>query len=74
MISKLENTSCIFSLFGYEAFFTLDEQSEGNKMLTFGLIIRVKGSPSVESIPLIFLYAASDELRGNISTMVCCNF
>lgn len=43
-------------------------------MKTLGLIIRVKGSPRVASIPLIFVYAASADLRGNISTIVCCNF
>lgn len=36
--------------------------------------MRVNGSPRVESIPLILLYAASSDLSGNISTIVCCNF
>lgn len=36
--------------------------------------MRVKGSPRVESMPLILLYAASSDLSGNISTIVCCSF
>lgn len=67
----------IVAIFSIEQESKIKNHEKGNvsiKTTTFGLIIRVKGSPRVESIPRSFVYVASAEFRGNISTIVCCNF